>query len=233
MDDVTVVVGTCDAYRNVWPVTCYGLDKYWQDCPWQIMFLSNYLMPPCGFSLRVGHLGGWTPETRAALQFIDSPVVLYMMEDAWLTAPVQTRAVTSFAEIIIRGNADCIRLCHTNRPGVAKCDFGPDKRLYVFADDAAYRVSLQAALWSREAFLALLHDGESPWDFEVQASIRSRGTDRYLCAKEFAHLRYVHPSDPEWTNEPVLRGQWTDAARKYILREGLDPIVLDKPAREP
>jgi hypothetical protein len=40
--------------------------------------------------------------------------------------------------------------------------------------NAPFRLNLQAGIWNREDLLALIKDGESPWQFEINGSVRSR-----------------------------------------------------------
>ncbi len=47
-------------------------------------------------------------------------------------------------------------------PAVGECEPG-----------APYRASMQAALWRRDDLLAMLVDGENPWEFEVLGARRS------------------------------------------------------------
>ena len=179
--NVTILVSTIDAWQIMWKPWCFYINKYWPDCPWPIRFVTNYLDPPCGETIKTGATLNWTAMIRQALRAIQTPLILYIHEDCWLAAPVDTRAVIEFAGIVARREAGHIRL-HANdqasQGGIGS--FPPDPRLFVIGPAAQYRTCLQAAIWRREIFLGLLREGESPWDFEINSHARA-GHVQALC----------------------------------------------------
>lgn len=223
MSDVAIIVGSCDKYHFAWPPFCHGLNKYWPDPPWPVYIVTNHLDAPCGQTLKIGDDPGWTGMVRTALQTINKPVVLWMADDAWLTAPPDTQAMMDWADIILRDEADYIRLTmSTNDP--ADETYPGDPRLFIVPARYEYRASLMPALWNVETFLSLLRDGESTWSFEIQGSKRAWSDDeRFLCAKDTLTWRWPHRSDPDWHGHstPIVRGAWTPAAKEYARREGI------------
>lgn len=220
MHQVSILVSTHDRYRAVWPPFCHGLHKYWPDCPWPVWFVTNRLEPSCGGAIKTGRDTNWTHMVRVALEGIDSPAILYLHEDYWLDAPVDTPALTAFAEIVVQGQADYVGLYpswanpKTKSAGVCQ----RDPRLWHYAPDSAYRTSLQAAFWRRCYFHSLLRGGESPWQFERNSNARVADGDRHLCVGDSSAFHY--PLRPR--GGPVYRGEWTRDAVDYAEREGLD-----------
>jgi hypothetical protein len=227
MDDVTILVSTCDGYHAAWVPFCHGMAKYWPDRPWPLRFTTNFLDPPCGTAIRTGVDEGWGQMMLKGLEAVGSPVILLMMEDAWLCDMVDTASLGEFADILSRGEADHIRLCPPGQEGrPPKNDFHSDPRLFVFADDETYRTSLHAAFWRVDALKALISPGDGPWRFELSGNARTRGSDRFLCVKEMRCLRYV-------TSGSVIRGgEWTEIARKYALSEGLELDASRRPGED-
>lgn len=240
MNDVAVVVSSFDGFAATWEPFCHGFRKYWPDCPWPLKFITNQLDSPCGETIKTGEGRNWMAMTRKALILINKFIVLWLHDDIWLIDRPDTEAILDFANIIRLGKADYIRLgpCRLDYDvGIENMlTFESDPRLFIVPADYEYRVSLQAALWRVSVFQDLLRDGESCWAFEVNGSKRARSNNqRFLCAKEFV-LRNPRIVEPDWTDEPVRRGQWTEGARQYISREGLSidiktlagPVVMEK-----
>lgn len=222
MKDVTILVGTLDPYKAAWPIFCHGINKYWQNRIWPIKAATNYLDFPCGEGLKVGAYENWTQNTILSLQKIDTPVVFWMLEDTWLTGFPDTVALKQFAQHILDGNADYIRLINSK----AVISAGPasfDNRLFVFSDNSLYRTSLCPSIWNRQVFIDLLKDGESIWDFETIGNARSKGYAFYCTvAWDWIYLPIAFPSkNSEWDCTPIARGKWTEVAKKYAGREGL------------
>lgn len=233
--DVAVIVGSCDKYSFAWPPFCHGLNKYWPNSPWPVYIVTNHLDAPCGQTLKIGDDPGWTETVRIALQTIDKPVVLWMADDAWLTAPPDMPTMLDWAGIVLRGEADYIRLTISHSelgdktyPGET---YPGDPRLFIVPPRFQYRASLHPALWNAEVFLSLLRDGESTWGFEIQGSKRAWSDDeRFLCAKDAMTWPWPHRGNPDYQDyksygTPLIRGYWTAIAAKYAKCEGitLDP----------
>lgn len=225
MSDVTVVIGTLDLYKAVWVGMCHGLKRYWAACPWPIQFITNKRDAPCGGTVKVGgdHTD-WAGRMRRGLGQIQSPVILWLTSDNWITAPIDTKVLVNFAQHILAKKADHIRLYPGWDHDTAKRPFRHDPRLMIFTRNSPYRCSLKPSLWQRKILLSLLRDGEQAWDFEREASKRSRELgDRFLAVSDWGHFPMVTAGDPsgDWVKSPVVRGRWTKAGKAYAEREEL------------
>lgn len=223
MNDVAVVVGSCDAYHHAWPLFCHGLKKYWPNPLWPVYIVTNHLDAPCGQTLKIGNDPGWSRMVRRALRTVNKLVVLWMVEDAWLTAPPNTQNLMDWVEIILGGEADYIRLCEGFDHGET---FPDDPRLFVVSARYQYRASLVPALWRTSKFMELLgRHRESPWTFEREGSKRAWSNDgRFLAAKDSLTWRWPHITDPDWQDyqgTPISKGRWTRLAKEYVRREGI------------
>jgi len=216
MDEVTVLISSCDGYRSVWEPFCHGLRKYWPDCPWPVRFVTNYLDAPCGGSLMVGEDSDWTAMQRRALGWVSSEVILFMLDDFWLTGPVDTKSLVEFADLIMDKKVDRIHLTNFGDEKRTPCKSNIDRRLNGYTKGSRYRTSLQAGLWRVDTFLSLMRDGESPWDFETKGSVRSQDSSfMFLNVKEHLYIPYIkRPGACE-------QGEWTKLAREYAARERL------------
>lgn len=217
MDDIEVLVSSCDKYSGAWPACCHGLKKYWPDRIWPLTFMSNYKKPPCGRVCKVGRDISWSDNLLLALERIKAQVVLFMTEDIWLTESVDVRKLREYARILARNKAGHIRLFPPRKV------FSADNfdTLYTFSDKEPYRVSTHAGLWRVDVVRRLLKSGESIWEFELKGSHRSQD-ETMMCVKKFNAFQYVNRNYGGWNDEPVWRGRWTNAAFKYAKREGLE-----------
>jgi len=225
MSNVTIVVGTLDLYSAVWQGLCHGLQKYWLDCPWPVVFITNNLDAPYGQTIKVGgDNADWTGRMKRGLGQIRSPVILWLTSDNWITAHPNAKALIAFANYVLSGKAAHIWLYPGHDYDMVRKPFTPDTRLMTLVHNSPYRCSLKPSLWKREVFLSLLKDGEWPWEFESNASKRSQklGT-RFLIVKRWGYFPFVMTGDPSgrWNRPPVMKGHWTEGARQYAKREGL------------
>lgn len=236
MKDVTILVGTCDYYQATWSAFCHGINKYWIDRPWPIKATTNYLDFPCGEGLKIGDDINWTKTVKLSLQKIDSPVVFWMLDDNWLTDFPDTVILEQFAQYIIDGKTDYIRLVNTKTvKSAGQTSF--DDRLFIFSDDSKYRTSVCLSIWNRLVFIDLLKDVESAWDFEKFGPKRSRNY-KFCCASSWnceyiphveQHCALKRGEDKKWSWSPVHKGWWTESAKEYAMREGLSINFLQHP----
>jgi len=213
---VTVLISTCDKYEIAWDPFWYSFKKYWPDCPWTVRFITNSLESPCGVPIKVGSNTNWTVMHKLATSQLTTEVFLLLLEDFWLTHPVDTASILEFADIVLRGDADKVGL----RAGSHTCKgtYVKDTRLEVLDDTSVYRTALQAGLWRVSTFQSLLRGTETPWDFETEGNLRSQNQsmlDRFLNVKEPSYIHYISAPGA------LRRRKWTQAAIDYAAKEGL------------
>ena len=169
---LSVLVSSCDRYSDCWLPFEHGLAKYWPDCPYPVYLISNALELASDriTTLRLGSDAGWAPNLIAALQRVPTSHVLYMQEDYWLNAPVDTPRIQGYLELMERTGAAYLRLAAVPGPDL---DFPEDPRVGVISAGAPFRTSLQAAIWRKDALLDLVLPDESGWLFETDGSVRS------------------------------------------------------------
>ncbi len=154
--------------------------------------------------LLAGPEQSWSGSLRSFLNQLDSENVLLMLEDFYLCETVSTANVLKQLAALRSLGGVVVRL-HPDPPPAIKIKGFPQLREQHRL--APFRVSLQASIWNRQALLDLLREGESPWQFEAQGTLRSQAQPRgFYCARKQA-LPY---------RQVIERGEWFwTAARRY------------------
>ncbi len=222
MNNPSILVSSFDRYSACWVPFCHGLQKYWPDHFTPLYFITNQKDPPCGQAIQVGQDRGWAGNLRYALEQIESPYILYAQEDYWLTAPVNSAAISEYAAWLAADRADYIRLYPAPPPALP---FPGDDRLGILDVHAEYRTSLQMALWRKSVLQALLVPGETPWQFEVHGSQRSQVYgERFLSVtKKSLGTSYIFTA--------IVDGAWSPKAFDYAKQEKLHIEFDQLPAR--
>jgi hypothetical protein len=221
--DVAIVVSSCDHFLPTLPPFCHGFHKYWPDCPWPLRIITNFVDAPCGETVKTGDDGGpygWSNASRRALEGMREPVILWTHDDNWISRAVDTEIIVSLIRLFEHNDLHLIRLSNCYASTICGT-YAHDRRLRVIRPDSRQRCSLQPSLWRRSTLIKLLVDGESPWVFEGMAPHRSRrlSGDFLCCGGGFLPFRYISHVDPDWPEEAVRRGKWTESAVKYAQRE--------------
>jgi hypothetical protein len=218
--DTVLVVSSCDAFEDLWHPFFTLLFRYWPDCPFPVILVSNFreYRDPRVKTISIGKDKNWSTGFARALRRIESSKVIVLLEDYLLTRTVNTGRILQLIDYMNRRRAACLRLCPSPEPNVACSD-----NAYVgeISPGAPYRLSLQAAIWDRRALLRLLRWGESPWELEL---LGSRRTDS---------VKAPFLSVKKSTNDPVIdylnavvRGRWQKEAVEFCKNQGisLDPL---------
>ena len=196
-NECTILVSSCDNYSDLWGPYFELKKRFWPDCPFQTILITEEKEPNIkGITpLVIGSGLDWSSLLIKSLEKINTPYVLFTLEDFFLRKNVDTKKINNLLDIFKKNSIDMLRL--TPRPGPTQDsnyqEFG------IIDLDAPYRVSTQAAIWKVEVLKKLLVPGESAWEFEKNATIRSNTYSGFVSVWEDA-LPYGH--------HVVERGKW-------------------------
>lgn len=219
-NNCAIIISSCDAYNDAWEPFFTLFFRYWPDCPFPIYLISNYKEHKDKriISIRVGEDKKWATNMMAALEITKCPYVIYFQEDYFLQSRVNTEYIEKLVYYAESNNISCLRLFPSPPPDIF---FKNSLNLGQISKDAAYRVSLQAALWKSKDLKDLVCEGESGWDMEYNGTLRSVGKDLFLSVKKPV-LNYL-------TQTGIVKGKWTVEAVKLCKKEGIE-IDLSKRA---
>ena len=210
-DDCTVLVVSCDAYSDVVPPFIALWRKFWPDCPFETVLLTETV--PCdGFDrvLTVGKCNDWAPRILRGLDQIVAPYVLLVLNDYLLCERVDTALVCRRLDEAKRFDALNLRL-RPNPPGRTPWAASD---LLEMPKNAAYCVSCQTGFWNRDFFAGLLSKTRSAWEFERQGSFSFDGTEtRPLLVTRESEFPFV---------DALHKGCWEKAGLEVCERVGIE-----------
>jgi hypothetical protein len=208
--DLAVVIPSCDAYADLWPLWHACTTRYWPDCIYPKYLISNHKTfgaPDLGM-LNIGNDISWSANLKKGLRLISADYVLLFLEDLFLTAPVDTRLLTQILTAAAQDPPNYINLYGRPRPNYPHNQFYGEVRRATL-----YRCSTVLSLWKRETLLALLDDAESAWHFELQGSLRSDNYEAfYVCYK--SPFQFING---------VIKRLWRRDAVQRLQRRGFRP----------
>lgn len=223
--DFSVLIPSCDKYSDLWTPFFILFWRHWPDCPFPVYLGSNEKT----FShtrvqpILVGPDRSWSDSVRKMLQAIDTPYVLMILEDFFLRRHIDTERILSCLDALCRLEGEMLRLIPRPGPDAAVRQF---PEIGLIKAGAPFRVSTQAAIWRREFILALLRDGESIWQFEVNGTARSADIDDgfYCVWKPIMPYRHHVVERGKWFRREALRfrgmGIGCDFSGRPIMTRG-------------
>jgi len=207
--DCTVLVTSCDAYRDVERPFLTLFRRYWTDCPFELVVNGETGAVP-GFDreLLCGKGKTWSQMLVEALDRIETPYVILLMNDYCLERTVDTQLILRRLDEAKRHDALNLRL-DPNPPGDEPFVDGLRKK----RKNTAYAISCKTGIWNRQFLRDLAAKTKSAWEFERYGSFAFDESDtRPLLVTE-------RPEFPFF--DMIHSGYWEPYALELLKREGL------------
>jgi|SRR3989344_5269796 len=220
-NNCSIIVSSCDTFDDLWHPFFTLFFRYWPDCPFPVYLISNYKKYDDSRvkTISVGDDKGWSSNMKVALKQISTPYVVAIFDDFFLERRVDTEYINSLLEYSDKAKAAYVRLFPSPSPDKS---FPNALNLGEISRNASYRASLQASIWDKDIFYGLLIDGETPWNVEIEGTVRS-----YKIAAPFLSVKepalYYNP------RTAVIRGKWNYDVVKFCRREGIKIDTQKRP----
>lgn len=218
-----IAVISCYAYRDAWRPFIDLLRRFWPDCPYQVVLVTDqagsalYDVYGWDYIHQCGSDLGWAKNLLHFFSTLDERTqnILLMQEDFFITELVDTTKI-KLAD-------DAAKLAHCVR--IYPCP-GPDTKLTddfgLIAEDAPYRVSCQAAVWNREHLTSILDKVNTPFEFEIEGTkLKLKGTYLSVYREKKYPLSYICSA--------ISRGKWNPDAIKLCQTLGIDIDTTMRP----
>lgn len=221
--DCTVLVTSCDAYRDVEEPFLALFRRCWPDCPFELV-VNGETGAEAGFDRAIlsGRGKPWCRMLVEALDQITTPYVLLLMNDYFLEAPVDTARVLWRLEQAKAFDAANLRL-NPSPPGRRPFGASADALLEM-PKDVAYCVTCQVGIWNRAYLRGLAARNRSAWEFERFGSFMLADETRPLLVtptREFPFVDAVHKGYWEPHGVQVLNA---NGLAPDLARRGLPPL---------
>ncbi len=208
--DCTVLVTSCDAYHDVERPFITLFRRYWPDCPFETVLLTETIASKeFDRVITTGKGKNWSQMLVEALKQIKTPYILMAMNDFMLSAPVDTKNILRRIDQMKTFGAVNLRLI-PNPPGRKT---GPDPDLLEMPKDTAYCVSCQTGIWERSYLLRIASKTKSAWEFERYGSFMVGDETRPILVtreREFPDVDTVH------------KGYWVPAGVQLLKKNNID-----------
>lgn len=205
---ISIIIISCDKYKDIWGLINITFKKFWPDCPYVIYFMANSNKPNFeSFNvINVGDDVSWSDNLHKALSSVDQDYVFLWIDDLFLTQKVDSERVAKLFNFAMERESNYLCLNGMPRP-----DKKINKEIGEVSPGSLYRVSTVLSLWKKETLIRLLKPGESAWQFELDGSVRS---DQY---SDFFVTR-----QPEIkVSNGVIKGKWRRSVFKKFQSLGL------------
>lgn len=170
MNNLAILVLSCDKYSDLWDDFFNLKERFWPDCPYQCYLAtdtSDYHREGVNL-IHFGNIRTWSICARKALEQIQEPYIALFLEDAFIYKKIDTKIVEENLQFMIDHHADYLTM-ERNRSGR---ELKPEDEIipHIWRIDKHrnYGIDTSAAIWKKEFFLKELEKVDcNPWQFEV------------------------------------------------------------------
>lgn len=227
-ENYSVFVNSTDSFEDTWGPFFHLLADYWPRAPRVVLNTERKCFECPGMPVactRVAREGEasipWGECMIRALDHIPTDIFIYLQDDYFLYDDVRTDVIEEAVGIVRREGLDCLRLVECGEAGPYEPTTYP--WLVSVSRHAAYRISLQAGIWTKTGMRKYLRAHESPWQMEVWGSKRAAripgeiwAVDRNVYSEE---SRQIIPYEPTG----IVRGQWKrDVVEDLFAEHGIE-----------
>lgn len=209
MKNISVLVLSCDRYRDLWNgfFECY--EKHAKAMDVQLYLGSNI----CAYSrnnlINIQSIDDkdWSTTTIKLISQIESKFIIVLLEDIYITSKIDENYFKNIVNFVNEHNVNYLRLF--NRPGE---NFNKNNQNLAFELEKfhPYRLNV-VGLWNKEFLMKMLIPGESPWNFEIMGSYRSSYYERvYSLDKPLFKYKNM-----------VEKGRWIPSSVRWAKRNNV------------
>ncbi len=217
----TVLVFTCDSYEDAWYPFLTLLDKYWPDCPYDIVL--NTQSKKCTLKLNninVKTFNLYEPDSKVPygkrcldhLKRIDTDYVITLMDDFFVRSKVDTQTLERIMDWMDEDKKTA-SFCLIHHDDAHSCRYlREDKGYKSFSLRPRYckhNYDMQASVWRRDALIKSWREYESPWEWEGPGNLRSFDDGyKYYDLDDDAPfpIDYIDYKKKEWSG--LRKGKW-------------------------
>lgn len=220
-NNISFIVVSCDAYKDLWTPFFRCFFKYWPDCPMDLYLATNneIFEDSRVKMINIGPDQDYSTNLISILKKVNTDWVIIWFEDAFISMPVNTSNVLSLIKQAIENGASYLKL-------------SPDAP-WVYTDNSQslvapvpknvkYRAAFGMALYKKELLFKLLVPGESAWD--IDKSKKSNELDDQFFALTTNGLK----NPPFHFQHAVVKRKWTYSTPAFLKKEGLNQFIPNR-----
>lgn len=151
MNRLSIYISSFDGYSDLWDTFFVIFDKYWENCSYEIYLVNNTKLFEHK-KVNVIHTGNeisWFDRTIRSLQEINTEYILFMLEDYYISKPINEMIVEEILDFIEEDGIYYYRLS----PHIPPKRNGKYSKVKV---GSKYPISLQPGIWKREKLIEIL-----------------------------------------------------------------------------
>lgn len=211
MDNISVLIGSCDSYSHLWQNFNKLFQKYWKLETKNYFVGETIFLPFDGYVNIIPGRHEWGKRILTGLDQVKTEYVWFILEDYYITEPITKEFIQEHINILEEYNADKIMVDWISH-GEYKLTHLKDD-LYQFNNDSNYLNSVQPSIWKTSYLKQVLRPEYSPWDFELKGNTFTSTLNPKILVKA--------RTSPIYFNYARVGGKLSDGWEQIFKKENL------------
>ena len=223
---MSIMIIGYDGYSDLWNTCISLIKKFWDDCPYEILFINN-VKDVSWDGVKTIHAGleaEWSRKVQIGLQNTSSNYICLLLEDFFVGSRICTTDVEMLLKIMIDNKTDYMKLVDMNEPIKSREDSIIEcKDIHRIKNSDYYGISLQPSIWNRAYLISLLGtDNYNAWIFEKNRVDESDSKDDTYRKNALFDTRNILN-----IKHGVIRGKLLPGTIQYFTEIGI-PLNIDR-----
>ena len=221
MNDLAIVIFSCDNNEELWPVWYHCVNKYWSNHP-NIYLLTETKSSDLFKTISCPYeLDKWTVRIRESLNIIKEKKIIFICDDCFIKEPVNIDKLNRCIEILDKEE----NLASIN----FELAFDPNDKDTIYdgfkekTKESAFILSLLSGIWKKKALIDILSVKDiDPWTLEDDQNTLNYKFYQTDKEKVISWFR-----DEPYSFAALYRGKWNKDIIDFLNKENIS-IDLDK-----
>lgn len=182
MKNLTVLIGSCDAYAKLWEPFQICFNKYWKHDTENIFVTDNEKVPNYTNTkfktVTPGNLN-WGERMLISLNECKDEYVFWLLEDYFIQYEYLESDINRYINFMKKNNVDRLQISPSGHQTYSNIE---NDGFIKFSKNSNYLISMQPSIWNVNFIKKVLLPNYSPWDFELKGteSIRNKNNEIYI-----------------------------------------------------
>lgn len=178
MNNLSVLIGTCDAYSSLWENFSICFDRYWQHHT-QNIFVGETISVPDYVSTKFetilcGKDISWGRRMREGIKASED-YIFFILDDYFFHYSYSEQQLNTYVEDM---ELHAMNRLQISVSGYQKYVGVGNLKYDQIAPHSPYLISMQPSIWRKEFLMDTLDPRYSPWDFEKRGTGRIRNKEK-------------------------------------------------------
>lgn len=212
---MTIIIDSFDGYSDVWPYFFEVFNKYWENCDYDVVLVTNYKQFGDVKTITTGLEIDWVNRTLKAIECINTRYVMLLLEDYFLSRCLDNDMIENYLDFMCSNDCKYLRLVEFPK---SRFDDNKDNTYIPIYEDEEYGINLQASIWDRNYLIGLLKSIKtgSAWSFEVELLKKAKEAPN----KPLIGC-YTLRGNPLGFHNGILKGKWFSKEILFYKKRGI------------